>query len=115
MSVAIVKRSGMLRSNVGNPQMILWRCDGYHSVCQRFAPRIATMESNVIERVRFAALTKEIDAIHFADRLFWSRKVAHTRAAIAEYQSRQERLVHIRGELARLGAGNMVMVATDGD
>jgi hypothetical protein len=73
------------------------------------------MESDVIERVRLAALTEEIDAIHFANSLFWRHKQAHTRAAIAEYQSRQERLVQIRGALARLGGGTTVMVATDRD
>jgi hypothetical protein len=63
------------------------------------------MEPDVIERARLAALTEEIDAIHFANSLFWRHREAHTRAAIAEYQWRQERLNQIRGELARLGAG----------
>lgn len=63
------------------------------------------MESNVIETAQLVALREEIDAIHFANSLFWRHKEARTRAALAEYQSRQERLAHIRRELARLRAG----------
>jgi hypothetical protein len=73
------------------------------------------MEPDVIARTRLAALRQEIDAIHFANSLFWRHKEAHTRDAIAEYQSRQERLDQIREELARLGAGTTIMVATDCD
>jgi hypothetical protein len=70
------------------------------------------MECDAIGRVRLAALTEEIDAIHFADNLFWRQKQAHTRAEVAEYQWRQERLEQIRGELARLGSATDVMVTT---
>jgi len=63
------------------------------------------MEPDVIEGPRLATLREEIDAIHWANSLFWRHREAHTRAAIAAYQSRQERLDQIRGELARLGSG----------
>jgi hypothetical protein len=68
------------------------------------------MECDGVKRTCLAALTEEIDAIHFCNCLFWTGKQVHTRAAIAEYHWRQERLEHIRGELARLGAVTDVSV-----
>jgi hypothetical protein len=62
------------------------------------------MESNAIERARLVTLTEEIDAIHFANSLFWRHKEAQTRDAIAEYQSRQERWTQISRDVFRLGA-----------
>ena len=70
------------------------------------------MESNVIVSMRLAALTEEIDAIHFANSLFWKHKETRTRGATAAYQSRKERLDQIRGELARLGAGTRFRTCT---
>jgi hypothetical protein len=71
-----------------------------------------SMGCNPIDRVRLAALTEEIDAIYFADSLFWRYKQAHTRTEVAEYQWRQEQLEQIRGALARLGSVTDAMGTT---
>jgi hypothetical protein len=42
-----------------------------------------------------------VDAIHRANRLYWAQKKP-SRAAIAEYEWRQERLEQIRGEMQKL-------------
>jgi hypothetical protein len=44
----------------------------------------------------------EMDAIHYANSLFWKQGNDPTRAARAEYQERQERLEQIREQLAQL-------------
>ncbi len=52
-------------------------------------------------KARIATLHEEIDAIHFANKLYWEQE-APTREARAEYQRRQDRLQEIRSELAEL-------------
>jgi hypothetical protein len=51
---------------------------------------------------KIAALHEEMDAIHFANRLYWDQK-SHGRDADAEYQKRQSRLEEIRKELSEFG------------
>ena len=53
-------------------------------------------------RVKIALLTAEMEAIHFANRLYWERGEAATLEERAEYQRRQDRLEEIRAELAKL-------------
>jgi hypothetical protein len=55
------------------------------------------------ESPKLAALRDEIEAIHFANRLYWNQKKP-SRAAIAEYERRQERLEQIRREMEDLKA-----------
>jgi hypothetical protein len=49
----------------------------------------------------FAALRKEVDAIHYANKLYWAQK-RPSRTAVAEYEWRQERLEQIRREMEKL-------------
>ena len=58
------------------------------------------MDAIAIEQ-RIEDLSKEIDAIHYADRAYW-RSENHTHMAIAEYHRRQERLQEIRDKLVYL-------------
>jgi hypothetical protein len=51
---------------------------------------------------RIAALHEEMDAIHFANRLYWDQK-SHSRDADADHQKRQSRLEEIRKELSEFG------------
>jgi hypothetical protein len=51
---------------------------------------------------RIAALHEEMDAIHFANRLYWDQK-SHGRDADSEHQKRQSRLEEIRKELSEFG------------
>jgi hypothetical protein len=51
---------------------------------------------------KIAALTSEIDTIHFANKLYWERGEAVSTAARAEYERRLARLEEIRAELDRL-------------
>jgi hypothetical protein len=51
---------------------------------------------------RIVALHAEMDAIHFANRLYWDQK-SHSRDADAEHQKRQSRLEEIRKELSEFG------------
>jgi hypothetical protein len=60
------------------------------------------MEPNIFTNVKIAALTVEMDAIHFANSLYWKQGHSQTVAARADYQRRQDRLEEIRTELARL-------------
>jgi|ERR1700722_5209439 len=60
------------------------------------------MEPNIFTNVKIAALTVEMDAIHFANSLYWKQGYSQTVAARAEYQRRQDRLEEIRTELAQL-------------
>jgi len=53
-------------------------------------------------RDKIAALSKELDAIHFANARFWKVGAASTRQEKAEYQLRLNRLEEIRRELAQL-------------
>jgi hypothetical protein len=59
------------------------------------------MQSNISTNTQIAALTVEIDTIHFANGLYWRQENFQTVAARAEYQRRQDRLEEIRTELAR--------------
>jgi hypothetical protein len=54
------------------------------------------------KRARIAALNKEIDAIHFANSLYWQRRETNSTTARAEYQRRLDRLDEIRRELGQL-------------
>jgi hypothetical protein len=47
---------------------------------------------------KLASLREEVEAIHFANTLYWAQK-EHTHAAVAEYERRQERLDQIRNKL----------------
>jgi hypothetical protein len=60
------------------------------------------MEPKIYTNVKIAALTVEMNAIHFANSLYWKQGHSQTVAARAEYQRRQDRLEEIRTELARL-------------
>ena len=60
------------------------------------------MEPNISTNMQIAALTVEMDAIHFANGLYWKQQNFQTVAARAEYQRRQDRLEEIRIELAQL-------------
>jgi|HubBroStandDraft_1064217.scaffolds.fasta_scaffold00017_81 hypothetical protein len=62
------------------------------------------MEPEVKEKVRIAALSEEMDAIHAANSLYWQAGKVHTLAERAEYQFRQDRLDKIRSELALLSS-----------
>jgi hypothetical protein len=57
---------------------------------------------NAKTRARIASLSKETDAIHHANSLYWKQGQSQTLAAKAEYQFRNERLERIRTELAQL-------------
>jgi hypothetical protein len=60
------------------------------------------MGPNIFTNVKMAALSVEMDAIHFANSLYWKQGHSQTVAARAEYQRRQDRLEEIRTELAQL-------------
>ena len=60
------------------------------------------MEPDTRTTARIAALSEEMDAIHFANTLYWKRGPLQTLAAKTEYQFRNERLESIRAELAQL-------------
>ncbi len=60
------------------------------------------MEPKARTMARIAALNEEMDAIHFANNLYWKRGPLQTLAAKAEYQFRNERLEEIRAECAQL-------------
>jgi len=50
---------------------------------------------------KLASPREEVEAIHFANKLYWAQK-EHTHAAVAEYERRQERLDQIRNELKEM-------------
>jgi hypothetical protein len=50
---------------------------------------------------RLASLREEIEAIHFANKLYWDQE-HHSQVATAEYERRQERLEEIRKEIQEL-------------
>jgi hypothetical protein len=60
------------------------------------------MEPKIYTNVKIAALTVEMDAIHFANSLYWKQGHSQTVAARAEYQRGQDRLEEIRTQLAQL-------------
>jgi hypothetical protein len=53
-------------------------------------------------KVRFETLGKEMEAIHFADKLYCSAALPPDREAKAEHKRGQDRLEEIRRELALL-------------
>ena len=59
------------------------------------------MELAAKAKAKIGFLNEEMDALHFADRLYWKQGQLHT-AASAQYQFRQDRLEVIRTELANL-------------
>ena len=56
------------------------------------------MEIRAEKKARIAALNKEMDKIHFANRLYWQRGETVTSEERAAHQSRQDRLEEIRAE-----------------
>ena len=60
------------------------------------------MELEAKAKAKIGFLNEEMDALHFADRLYWDQGHFHTPAASAKYQFRQDRLEVIRTELAKL-------------
>jgi hypothetical protein len=59
------------------------------------------MDPEAAAKARIATLHQEMDAIHFANKLYWENK-SPSREDRAEYHRRQERLQEIRRELLRL-------------
>lgn len=55
-----------------------------------------------MDRARITALTKELEAIHFANARYWIEGAESDRAARAAYFRRQGRLLEIRAQLAVL-------------
>ncbi len=60
------------------------------------------MEPSAKTKARIAVLNDEMDAIHYANSLYWKLGEFKTLAAKSEYQFRNERLEKIRTEIARL-------------
>jgi hypothetical protein len=61
------------------------------------------MEPSAKTAAKIAALNKEMDAIYYANKLYW-QNLNPTLAARSEYNLRNERLEEIRDELAKLSA-----------
>jgi hypothetical protein len=59
-------------------------------------------DSEIATRVKIAALTAEMDAIHSTNSWYWGQGAAATLKARAEYRRRLDRLEEIRKELAQL-------------
>jgi hypothetical protein len=64
--------------------------------------RERSTDSEIATRVKIAALTSEMDAIHSANSLYWGQGEAATHKARAEYRRRLDRLEEIRKELTQL-------------
>ncbi len=64
--------------------------------------RERSTDSEIATRVNIAALNSEIDAIYYANSLYWGQGEAATHKARAEYRRRLDRLEEIRKELANL-------------
>jgi hypothetical protein len=60
------------------------------------------LERDAKKESRIAALSKEMDAIYFADRQYWEQREGVTHDARIEHERRQERLEEIRKELTQL-------------
>jgi hypothetical protein len=60
------------------------------------------MEIDTQKKARIAALSGEMDGIHFVNSLYWRRGEAVTSEERAEHQRRRDRLEEIRKELAQL-------------
>jgi hypothetical protein len=54
---------------------------------------------NITRQESVGALSKELDAVHLANRLYWEQGESANPAARAEYQRRLERLSAIRSDL----------------
>jgi RPA family protein len=63
------------------------------------------MEIDAKKKARIAALSEEMERIHFVNSLYWQRGEAVTSEARAEYQRRLDRLQEIRAELAQVQVG----------
>jgi hypothetical protein len=63
---------------------------------------VASTMNSEPKHKRIAALQAEMDAIHFANRLYWDQK-SPSRDADSEHQQRQRRLEEIRKELSEFG------------
>jgi hypothetical protein len=64
----------------------------------------AAMEPDAKLKARIAALTEEMDGIHFVNSSYWERGEMVTTEARAAYKRRLDRLEEIRKELAQLRA-----------
>jgi hypothetical protein len=60
------------------------------------------MDLDANTKARIASLSKEMEEIHHANRLYWAQGESQSLAAKAEYESRNERLEEIRAELDQL-------------
>jgi hypothetical protein len=60
------------------------------------------MEIDAKKKARIAALSEEMDGMHFVNSLYWQRGEAVTSEERAEYQRRLDRLDEIRREIAQL-------------
>jgi hypothetical protein len=60
------------------------------------------MEMEERKEIKIALLNEEMDAIHYANDLFWKQGTSQSKTAKSEYQFRNERLDKIRAELAQL-------------
>jgi hypothetical protein len=56
------------------------------------------MNDDTLCQAKLAVLREEMEAIHFANKLYWGRP-EHSREADMEHQLRQERLEQIRKEM----------------
>jgi hypothetical protein len=63
------------------------------------------MEIDATKKARIAALSEEMDRIHFVNSLYWQRGEAVTSEERAEHQRRRDRLEQVRAELAQLQVG----------
>ena len=64
--------------------------------------RERSTDSEIATRVKIAALNSEIDAIYYANSLYWGQGESATHKTRGEYRRRLDRLEEIRKELAQL-------------
>jgi hypothetical protein len=64
--------------------------------------RERSTDSEIATRVKIAALNSEIDAIYYANSLYWGQGEVATHKARVEHRRRLDRLEEIRKELAQL-------------
>ena len=60
------------------------------------------MESGTAAIEKTGILHEEMDAIHYANNLYWKHSGPTTHELKADYESRNQRLEEIRAELAKL-------------
>jgi hypothetical protein len=65
---------------------------------------MSVMNSDTTCRTKLVALREELEAIHFANKLYWNRK-DYSHEADMEHQGKQERLEQIRKEMDELENG----------